>query len=635
MVATLMRNRQMMSSLAVSLVLHALALACLALIRYSVITAQQQLVVDSVISDERLQEQFEREMDQSTEVAETINFVPSSAVSSAVTVTDGSGGVGGGTVSNKVIDSSSTLQEPEFQFRSVPIALPGAGLIGKDLGAGNVSGEPGRVVEGYGAALSQITQELMRLMRQDKLLVCWLLDASESMLDDHREIRDNFHKVYEELGLVTKSDRNLKMIEEPILTSIFSFNNTLVEYTPRPTSDVKVIREAIDKIPKDESGDEFYCAAVNGVVQKYKTLAAGQKRRLVIIVMSDESGDDGQLLEETIDRCKRANAPVYFLGRYAVFGYPYAIMTWKDPKYGLTHWLRINRGPETAMPECLQFDGLHHRWDHYSSGFGPYAQVRLCRETGGIYFLLPGEEDNITGRGSHEQRKFEMLDMKEYLPDLSPMAVYVKERDTSKFRHGIWEIIVKLNPHLDQELEMREHWFPADHARFAEEGKKNFDKAVRALRLLNEALAYLDKLAPLREKERSMRWRAHFDLIHAQVQAYRVRLFQYILALDQHARNKPQPKDPKNNAWNVVRTPKMLPPDPQQVKAAGVDLDELKQQEQRAREEFQAVIDRHPNTPWARVAQHELRLGFGIALVDVFRDPRYDQVGRDIKLPKP
>ena len=53
---------------------------------------------------------------------------------------------------------------------------------------------------------------------------------------------------------------------------------------------------------------------------------------------------------------------------------------------------------------------------------------------------------------------------------------------------------------------------------------------------------YLDRVetaAPLRDKEQSQRWRAHYDLAHAQMLAYRVRLFQYILNLDLIQKNKP------------------------------------------------------------------------------------------------
>jgi hypothetical protein len=624
-------NPRNYSAFGVSLALHGVVLVALGLITYQIDRNDLNMMLDSVFTEERVQEEFEQEVDVSTDVAETMNFVAGSVAPNTTAVGGGTGAV----AAQKKIDQSESLKEPDFTFKAGPITVPGLNILSNDLGSGQVTGDIGRVVEGYGAALGQITQELIRLMREDKVLVCWMFDASESMEDDRQEIRDNFHKVYEELGFVTKSDDKLKAVDEPILTSVFSFNTNAVEYTKNPTSDVAAIRAAIDKITKDESGDENFCTAIEQVLVKYQRLATSQKRRLVIVMASDESGDDGNKIEETIDRCKRGNVPVYFLGRYAVFGFPYARMTWKDPKYGLTHWLRINRGPETPFPECLQFDGLHERWDAYSSGFGPYEQVRLCRETGGIFFLLPGEETNISGRGSHTDRKFELLDMKEYLPNLSARVVYQKERDSSKFRNTIFQVIQRVNPFLDDGLQMREHHFPQDHAEFAKEGERNFTKAVRALKLLNEAVAFLETAAPLRQKEPSQRWRAHYDLTHAQLLAYRVRLFQYILTLDMIQKTKPQPKDPKTNQWHFVRTPKMLPPDPVQVKQSGVDMDELQVQEKQAREEFQAVIRNHPRTPWAQVAQQELSVGFGMTFREHFHDPRYARVGRDIKLPNP
>ncbi len=627
-------KKQNLSAVAASLAVHVVALIALAMIKYQVGGQQLQMVLDSVFTEERTQEEFEQELDKSTEVAETMNLVAGSIAQNVANVSGGSGAA----VAQQKVDESVSLKDPDFTFKPGPISTPGLNILSNDLGTGQVTGEVGRVVEGYGAALGQITQELIRMMREEKIHAVWMFDASESMEDDRREIRDNFHKVYEELGLATKSDDKLKASEEPILTSVVTFNTGVTELTAKPTSDVAAIRAAIDKIVKDESGNENLTTAITYITGKYGRASQSQKRKLVIIMASDESGDfpkSGPEIEDVIQQVKRLDTPVYFLGRYAVFGFPYARMTWKDPKYGLTHWLRIQRGPETAFPECLQFDGLHERWDVYSSGFGPYEQARLCRESGGIFFLLPGDETNISGRGSTQERKYEMLDMKEYVPDLSARVVYQKERDTSRFRAGLWQIIVKLNPFLDKSLNMREHHFPMDPAKFQTEGARNFGMAVQALKTLNEAHVFLNTLRPLRDKEQSMRWRAHFDLMDAQVLAYRVRLFQYILALDQHGKNMPKPKDAKSNEWHVRRVPKMLVPDPAQVKAAGVDLDELKEQEKKAREGFAQVIENHPRTPWAKLAQNELAVGFGIDWVEGYRDPRYDRVGLDIKLPNP
>src|SRR5690606_16527922 len=114
-------------------------------------------------------------------------------------------------------------------------SMPSESLLGHDLGEGAVMGETGAVVDGYGAALSRLTRELLRMMRESKVMVVWLFDESESMKDDQREIRDQFHKVYEELGIAVKSDTSLnsrrgrgnRPQDEILLTAIAGFGEKL------------------------------------------------------------------------------------------------------------------------------------------------------------------------------------------------------------------------------------------------------------------------------------------------------------------------------------------------------------------------------------------------------------------------
>ena len=133
-------------------------------------------------------------------------------------------------------------------------------------------------------------------------------------------------------------------------------------------------------------------------------------------------------------------------------------------------------------------------------------------------------------------------------------------------------------------------------------------------------------------KEPSERWRANYDLMHAQCLAYRVRLFQLLLSLDSHQKAKPIPKDPKNNHWDIHRIHELLEPDKEQIRVTKVDMAELKKQLDTAKAEFQAVIKDHPRTPWARRAQWELSGGFGLKFVESFWDPRRND--RNIKFPK-
>ena len=634
------------SALGTSVVVHGLLLGSLAVWTFKLQEDQPDVVLESVFDDERVQEEFTQDLETDQEIAETQNFVAGGVVSTAI------GGSGAPAVQQQKVEQSESLQEVDFNVNVSNIDLPGENLIGTDLGVGEVNGEVGAVVEGYGAALGRITQELIRLMRQQKIMAVWLFDESNSMKDDQQEISQKFHKVYEELGIQTRTDKVLKMQDQVLLTSICSFGNGLHYLTPNPTTDVKEIQQAIDRIPIDESGDENMCSAIEAVINKYKSMARGQKRRMVVIIVSDESpsdsGDlswDSQALENAIKLCEDTKTPAYLLGREAIFGYPFARITWKDPDFGLNHWVRINRGPETGYPECLQWNGLHSRWDSFSSGFGPYSQVRLCKETGGIFFMLPGEEENLSGAGAHDERKFAALAMKEYEPLLLARRDYAESRARSKFRSGLWGIIEATNAHKIGELNLKVHHYSTLPDEFQSQAAPYFKHAANAMLLIEKSLASLDDLRPLRAKEDSQRWRACFDLMHAQLLSYRIRLFQYLLLLDDHQAKKPKPKDPKHNEWNLGYSKKMVEPDEEQFQrlktAFKLKMDRseylamLQEQAQLSNEAYEFVKKEHEGTPWARRARYEKdELGYGMTIGSGFRDPRYNDPKRPIKIPK-
>ena len=369
------------------------------------------------------------------------------------------------------------------------------------------------------------------------------------------------------------------------------------------------------------------------------------------IVVSDESPTDHVQIEQAIQRVKKAAAPIYILGREAIFGYPYARIRWKDPVYGLNHWVRIDRGPETAFPECLQYDGMHARWDAFSSGFGPYAHVRLAKHSGGIFFMLPGEEEQLDGAGANEARRFAALAMKEYEPLLLARRDYAQQVSSRPFRVVISNIIARLNPNdyplipsHDPKLNIQQHHYSIEAAEFRRQAVEAGQRAFRAMGLLSEAIAILDKNESLRAGENSQRWRANFDLIRSQCYAYRVRLFQFLLVLDKHAVEFPPPKQPKSNRWHFNRSRKMITPDDGQYKRVQVQLKlkakresflaEMKDQQNRATQLFELVLAEHPGTPWARRARWELDHGYGMAIREGFHDPRYRDVGKRIKVPK-
>lgn len=604
--------------LLISLIVHVGVLVAMAAVRYSLIEDEPDLVIETVIDDERVQQEFSQELEVDTTTSQSL------AVTAGGTPSANIGAASSTAISQTRIETSEIVRDPEIRVASIGnITIPGADELGMDLGEAEVVGETGARVPGYGAAMHRLTLELTRMMRQQPVLAVWLFDASGSLVDDREEIRDNFHKIYEELGIASEQATVEGQRYNALETVVAQFGGTMTELTNGPTSDLEAIRNAIDLVSEDESGEEQTFTSIGTMIERYGRTAGRSDRKLVIIVLTDETGNDEARVEETIAAAQTFSSPVYILGREAIFGYPYTHVRWTDEVTGLDHWVRVDRGPETAMPECLQYDGFHGRWDSASSGFGPYAQVRLVKESGGIYFVLAREEGDLLGAQARMQRNFDDLAMKEYEPLLVPRRDYEMARNQSEFRTTVWDVIVQLNPHLDETLNLRRLYYPIAADEFAEEGQQQFQRAVRSLTLLNQAVQLLERVEPLRATEDEMRWRAAYDLALAQCLAYRVRQFQFLLALDRHVKDQPLPSDIMHNVWNVQHISEMIEPDEQVVAQTRVDLAELEKQRLRAIEMYEYVMQQHPGTPWAQRAAYEKSLGFGISFASAFYDPRY------------
>ncbi|MFQ5731708.1 MAG: vWA domain-containing protein [Planctomycetaceae bacterium] len=657
------RDRRFVASLASSTLFNALLLLVFSIVTVGVAGMPEDLQFESLLSDEtKDRDDPILVLKENDTVSKTLNTLPGGIVSATVE-----------TKSRPTKASQLTPVNDDFANVDVNAPSPTTEGIGReefniDIGEEEFKGEPTAIVDGYGDALNRITQELIRLMRKDKLLVVWLFDESESMRDDQKEIAENFHIVYKELRIIqtklpklgtkaTKQQIGRANAKAPLLTAVYGFGDKLNKLLD-PTADANAIIKTIsEKIDIDETGKEHTCTAIVEAISRHKTFAARQRRKLVVIVVSDESGDDGMAVETTLKLAKRTKSPLYFLGRESMFGYPYARQRWIDRKYKLPHWIRINRGPETSFPECLQWDGLRARWDAFSSGFGPYEQVRLARETNGIFFVLPSEETNLVGAGARDKRQFAAHDMREYHPMWLSRTQYDRARRNSKFRRTIWDVIVRLNPtkheenlipRYDPQLNIRLWHYGLELPEFKKQAVVEARKAFRAWKTLHKALELLEEIKPLRATEPSSRWRANYDLALAQCLAFRVRLFQFLLAMDAHVLAKP-PRTPKPpapgrqpaNEWVVARTRAMIEPDDAQfgrvkqtfqLKLTRQEfLDHLKSQQKRATELYIAVMGRHKGTPWARRAQWELARGFGMRFVGRYWSPRYRLVK---KVPK-
>jgi len=495
--------------------------------------------------------------------------------------------------------------------------------ITKALPEGQI-GDPAAIADNYQEAMDRITQEVLARLARGKVLLVWVHDQSHSMKDDRDEINARIDRVYQELGLL-KSTQG-----DALLTAVTSYGSTFENlHTPKPTSNINEIRAAMDAVPIDESGVEMMCQGIGFAIHTHRKFVSQGGRQLMVVCVTDESGDpqsNAHYLEATIAEAKAARCPIYFLGREAVFGYPFARLAWEDPQTGLRFWLQIERGPETPMPELLQIDGLHRRWDANASGFGPYEQCRMARETGGVFFMLPSPETNLVGR---DNRRFALESMRPYLPDLSARADYIAERDKTELRRTLWKVITDLNPYDRahtgvHRVEVR-HGFPLNQEAFVKQAREEAEIATRMIAYLQQAEQALEKLRPLRDRESSPRWRANYDLLRAQVVSYQLRLTQYSLTLEAFAKNPAPvknifgPRRPTTH-WEIVGRQEVI----DGAKHAAL--------RDKATKLFEQVASEHAGTPYESRARWEMARAYGVWFREDWDDPN---LRRNVVVPKP
>ena len=479
---------------------------------------------------------------------------------------------------------------------------------GKDLGGGGmISGDVTYEASDVGVALDQLAREILRHLTQHKVTVVWLFDESQSMKDDQKAIKGKFDRVASELKLNAEGISGKKSASA-LNHAIVGFGATMHYELEKPTIDIDQIGRAIDRLRIDDSGTENTMHAVQDVVSHYSGMIR-KDRKLLVVLVTDESGDDGEYVEEARQALVGRNVPLYVIGRQSLFGYGIAHLQYVDPVTKDVYWPGIHRGPETAGVEQYQWDGLHDRWDEQPSGFAPYELARLSKDSGGIYFLLPSEEYM---RVRQREKAYALATSKEYVPDYESRAGYVEKRTKSELRRSLFEII-----QLTKAFPYRRH-FPINPAEMVDAASKEVPVVTDRLTALLAIQKRLESLQKARDREPEKRWQAHYDLMLAQTVAYQVKAFEYRACLLEMIKKPPRPKTMPTAEMQVEwvidhsGTPK-APKDLTAKKYA--EADRLLKQ----------VIARHPKTPWSDLAQDEINRGFSAQINEWHHNPRYNE----------
>jgi len=487
------------SSFGVSLLFHLAAMIVLAYLTVPPLARPDLATVEAAFSPMIEDEPVEVELDENISLVQNQSLALFSAAPSVGESADLQGSAGPPQLDAQVLEQTrAEVQVGELTIEHPLASAPTFERLVEAVPDGEFKGEPRAIIDNYQQAMDRIAQELMWKMDRGPVVVIWLFDQSESMKDDQQEIRDRVYNVYAQLGLLGRDRRGW------LTTAVVSYGAGYQSHTRLPTGDIEEIRSAIAAVPEDSSGREMMCQAVAQAIAQHQDYARSTKHQMVLILVSDESGereDNRQYLETAIAEAKAARCTIYVLGREAVFGYPLAYMRWEHPQTHDIHWLPVDRGPESAFVEQLQVDGFRRRYDAFPSGFGPYEQCRLARETGGVFFMLPSLESSLV-RG--EKRAYELEIMRPYRPDLRAREELLRERDRYPLRSIMWQCIYELDPlqrpELSSQIEMRVHFSPS-FEQFVRQAREEQVKAKNYLVYLARVQRALEKGVHHREQE--------------------------------------------------------------------------------------------------------------------------------------
>ncbi len=507
-------------------------------------------------------------------------------------------------------------------------------------------GKVGEGTQGANGAVDRITFEILQSLEERPTLVVWLFDQSGSLHRQRQEIRDRFDRIYTELGIAEKSGaegfRRNSNNDSPLLTSVIGFGSGVTLYTTDPTDQLSEIKSIVDNIEVDGSGQEMVFNAVNSAAEQYKSLRRsrgrqGPQRNVLFVVVTDERGDDANMLESSITNCRKWGIPVYVIGVPAPFGREHSLVKYvdPDPKFDQSpQWAQVDQGPETFLPERVQvgFTGNFEEEPVIDSGFGPYALTRLCYETGGIYFTVhPNRNVNrrvnrgeIEDFASNISYFVDPVAMSRYRPDYLSPEDYVTMVKASPLRQSLvtaaqMKPATGISRPQTRFIRREEPQLVADLTRAQQDAAKLEPTLVRMAQTLEPGMSG-------RDDEESPRWKAGYDLAMGRVLAQKVRTETYNAMLAKAKRGMAFEKE-NSNTWVL---------EPSDEISVG---SKWKTEADLARELLQQVVQEHAGTPWALLAEQELKTPIGWSWKEEFTDlsppPQNNNPGNNNNNPAP
>jgi hypothetical protein len=462
----------------------------------------------------------------------------------------------------------------------------------------------GVAATGASGAVDRLSLEIARSLEDAPTTVCWVFDQSVSLAGQRQEIASRLKRVFRELSHDSEGDA-----PAGLTNLVLAYGQRFQFIVNKPTRISGEVVEAIQGIEVDNSGVEKTFTAIRAAAERLNAIRRVGRSNGMIVVFTDEVGDDQSLADQVATVCRRLGVSVCVVGVPAPFGQRFIEMKYVefDPTYAsMEDWAVVEQGPETLFPEAIHISDNLSSNEAIDSGFGPFSLSKLCYQTGGIYIAVHANR-NLQGRvpdratapmSSRIRYFFDPELLRDYQPDYVSVTKLRQEVASNAAKQSLVTAAAATNL---KPMVSPETVFP----------KKSEGELANLLSLAQRSAAVLQPRVdaiygqllrglPDRESIEEERWKAGFDLAMGRILAMKVRTDAYNLMLAR-AKSGMQFQRPKSDTW-VLR--------PSDIVNVGSRTEKFADQ---AREFLRRVIEDHPGTPWAFLAKRELGQPLGYA----------------------
>ncbi len=470
-------------------------------------------------------------------------------------------------------------------------------------GAALMTGKPEEI------AIRKITAAVQASLEVGPALVVWIFDRTPSASRHMTECIAAARTMYDvpEIRQASVSD------DKKLLSAVIAFDKEVDFLTESPIGDWQQVRAAFDKVQTVDGGKEVTYAALQQALDKYLPLRTQERREIVIVLVTDEAGNDADQVDSIVDIVKKNSIPVYVIGSPAPWGQTNPYLALGEKNKGDDDDTYPTHGPESLQSERVDIQmwstgvlGGREDFTMIDSGFGPYGLERLCRVSGGEFFISrPAVGAVYQYRSTTIGHKFwpngtEMRFDPKVVAKYAPSYVSRKEYDSLIGANKAWQALVdaaklppiKIESFPEQTFEKR------NEAQFVRQLNTAQQFAARHSPPVDQLYNALATGEGDRDKLPTQRLQAEFDLAMGRALAAKVRLDGYNSMLAALKRGKEFTIE-SSRRWHIEQSIKI---------ETGSALQKMAE---KAIMYLQRVQTDHAGTPWARIAEQELKIHLG------------------------